>query len=76
MKIDDNGKRKLAGSFCEMEWGGRACAWAESAQCLEGEQYRAIVAEATVRGNVLPQDDGNEDKHASDYVDPRAALVL
>jgi hypothetical protein len=65
IKIDNNGKHKLAGSFCKMEWGGRACAWAESVQRLEGKQYRVIVAKATVCGNLLPQDDGNEDKDAN-----------
>jgi hypothetical protein len=74
MKIDENGKRKLAAPFCESEWGSRARSYSSSAKRLEVEQWRLIDSEATIRANLLPQDDANGD--VGPETDPRATLVL
>jgi len=74
MKIDENGKRKLAAPFCEMEWGSRARSYSSSAKRLEVEQWRLVISEATIRGNLLPQDDANGDD--GQETDPRALLIL
>ena len=73
MKTDENGKRKLAALFREMEWGPKARGWSQSTNRLSAEQWRAIAAEATMFGNKLPQDDASED---APEVDPRAVLEL
>ena len=75
MKTDENGKRKLAALFGEMEWGSRARGWAQSTSRLDFEQWRAIDAEATARVKKLPQDEAaGEDIPLG--VDPRAMLEL
>jgi hypothetical protein len=74
MKVDKNGKRKLAAPFGEMEWGPKARGWSQSTSRLSPEQWRAITAEATVRSKKLPQDEANGED-APD-VDPRAVLEL
>jgi hypothetical protein len=74
IKTDENGKSKLAAVFGEAEWGSKTRAWSKATSRLTGEQWRAITAEATVRGKRLPQDDTNGED-APD-VDPRAVLEL
>jgi hypothetical protein len=74
MKMDENGKRKLAALFGETEWGQKARGWSQSTNRLTAEQWKAITAEATVRSKKLPQDEAiGED---ATEVDPRSMLEL
>lgn len=73
-KMDENGKRKLAALFGEMEWGPKARGWSQSTSRLTTEQWRLITAEATIRSKKLPQDEANGEE--SPEVDPRATLEL
>lgn len=74
MKTDENGKRKLAALFGEMEWGSKARGWAQSTSRLDLEQWMVIDAEATARVKKLAQDEAaGEDTPG---VDPRAMLEL
>ena len=75
MKLDDNGKCRLAMPFGEMEWGPKARGWSQSTTRLTVEQWRAITAEATICSKKLPQDEANG-KDAPAEVDPRAMLEL
>jgi hypothetical protein len=59
MKMDENGKCKLAALFGEMEWGPKARGWSQSTYKLNAEQWRLITAEATQRSKNLPQDEAN-----------------
>ena len=74
MKMDENGKRKLAALFGEMEWGPKARRWSQSTSRLTAEQWRAITAEATIHSKKLLQDDANADEAGE--VDPCAMLEL
>ena len=74
MKMDENGKHKLAALFGEMEWGPKARGWSQATSRLTAEQWRAITAEATIRSKKLPQDEANGDDATE--VDPRAMLEL
>ena len=74
MKMDKNGKRKLAAPFGEIEWGPKARGWSQATSRLSSEQWKAITAEATVRSKKLPQDDANGEDTMD--VDPRAMLEL
>ena len=74
MKMDENGKRKLASLFGESEWGAKACAWSQSTSRLDMDQWRLITAEATIHGKKLPQEEANGED-APD-ADPRALLEL
>lgn len=74
MKMDENGKRKLAALFGEMEWGPKARGWAQSTSRLTPEQWRSITTEATARGKKLPQDEANGEDIPEG--DPRAVLEL
>jgi hypothetical protein len=75
VKMEENGKHKLAAPFGEMEWGPKARGWALTTIRLNSEQWRSITSEATVRGNMLPQDEANGGEDNLD-VDPRAELEL
>ena len=74
MKMDENGRRKLAAQFGEMEWGPKARGWSQSTKRLSAEQWRLIDADATVRSKKLPQDEANGEDGSE--VDPRAVLDL
>jgi hypothetical protein len=74
MKLDENGKCKLAALFGEMEWGPKARGWSMSTTRLTAEQWKVITAEATIRSKKLPQDEA-VGKDALE-VDPRAVLEL
>jgi hypothetical protein len=74
MKMDENGKRKLAAQFGEMEWGPKARGWSQAASRLSIEQWRLIDAEATMRSKKLPQDEANGEDGSK--IDPRAVLEL
>ena len=70
----DKGKPKLAAPFSELEWGSKARGWSQAAERLTAEQWRAIIAEATICGKGLPQDEANGDDDPD--VDPRAIIEL
>lgn len=74
MKMDENGKRRLAAPFGETEWGSKARAWSQTTSRLNMDQWRLISTEATIRGKKLPQDEANGED-ATD-ADPRAVLEL
>lgn len=74
MKMDDNGKRRLAAPFGEMEWGPKARGWSQATIRLTAEQWKAITTEATIRSKKLPQDEANGEDASE--VDPRAVLEL
>ena len=72
--MDDNGRRKLAASFGETEWGPKTRGWSQSTSRLSDEQWMAITTEATARVKGLPQDEPNDE--GSQEVDLRAVLEL
>ena len=74
MKMDDNGKHKLASLFGELEWGRKACGWSQSTKQLALEQWMLVESEATACGKKLPQDEANGKDNLE--VDPRAVLEL
>lgn len=74
MKTDENGRRKLASLFGEMEWGPKARGWSQATKRLNHLQWMGIISEATARGKRLPQDDTNIEDNPN--VDPRAVLEL
>ena len=59
--MDENGKRKLAALFGEMEWGPKAHGWSQSTSRLTPDQWRLITTDATACGKKLPQDEANGD---------------
>ena len=61
MKTDKNGKPKLVALFSDLEWGPKACGWSQATSRLTAEQWRQITAEATICGNMLPQDEASGD---------------
>jgi len=73
MKMDDNGKCKLATLFGKMEWGPKAYGWSQLTYKLTAEKWKLITAEVTLHGKKLPQDEANgEDME----VDPHSMLEL
>lgn len=73
-KTDEKGKRKVASSFGESEWGSKARAWSQATKRLDFEQWRVIGSKATIFGHLYPQDEPNGEDN--DDVDPRAVLEL
>jgi hypothetical protein len=74
MKTDDNGKRKLAGLFGEVEWGQKTRSYSRATIRLSFSQWRTITAEATLRSRTLPQDEASGEENLDE--DPRAMLEL
>jgi len=74
MKTDKNGKPKLVALFSDLEWGPKVHRWSQAISRLTAEQWRQITAEATICGNMLPQDEASGDDIPD--VDPQANLEL
>lgn len=76
MRADENGKRKLAAPFGEMEWGAKVRAFSQSTSRLTVEQWRAITAEATACSKKLLHSGPEANGEDIVDVDPRAMLDL
>ena len=74
MKMDDNGKSRVAVPFSDMEWGAKTRGWALSTMRLNIEKWSIITAEATIRSKKLLQDEANSEGALEE--DPRAVLEL
>ncbi len=74
IKMDDNGKHKLASLFGELEWGRKAHGWSQSTKWLALGQWMLVELEAIAREKKLPQNEANGKDNSE--VNPRAVLEL
>ena len=74
MKLDKNGKPKLAATFAEQDWGLSARGWAQLAARLSSEQWTAIIDEVTSRGGLNAQEEAEAEEATE--IDSRGLIDL